>query len=44
MTPKNMHLGNLSGILNICKSKLKVVITLKATVIVRGSIVKHWHT
>lgn len=39
-----MHLGGLSGILSIHKSKLKVVITLKASVIVRGSIVKHWQT
>lgn len=44
ITPKNMHLGDLSGILNNCKSKLKVVITLKASVIVWGSIVKHWQT
>lgn len=39
-----MHLGDLSGILSIHKSKLKPVITLKASVIVRGSIVKHWQT
>jgi len=44
MTPKNMHLGDLSGVLSICKSMLKVVITLKASVIVRGSIVRHWQT
>lgn len=44
MTPKNIHLGDLSGILNICKSKLAVVITLIASVIVRGSIVKDCQT
>lgn len=41
MTPKNNHMGDLSGILSICKNKQKVVTTLKVIVIVRESIVKH---
>lgn len=40
MVLKNMQVRDLSGILSTCKSKQKVVITLKAIVIVRGSIVK----
>lgn len=33
MTPKNIHMGDLSGVLSICKNKQKVVTTLKTTLL-----------